>query len=147
MRNFLLEEFEARRNFEVYEDKAAFAALKTRHEREMSRVLALHPALANPAPPVPLERINGTFVMKASEVWDELVDAWQSGAWHLLIIERFTDENDWGLYSGTRTVNVPAGQTVEAFLSVARQFDTSGASPAQTITWRDSFLNLVATKR
>jgi hypothetical protein len=76
-------EMEAVRNFEVYEDEAAFAELKRRQDAEMARILRLLPALADPAPPVPLERVNGTFHMNVLEEWQALVDRWRAGTWQL----------------------------------------------------------------
>jgi hypothetical protein len=85
------EEFQRIQNREVYEDEIAFATLKSRHEREMTRILALHPALANPVPPAPIERVNGSFTMKVSEVWGELVEEWRSGTWRLPVADSTGD--------------------------------------------------------
>lgn len=64
-----------------------------------------------------------------------------------LKLEAMTGADDWGMFAGTYTVSVPAGQDVDAFLTVGRTFSTGGSSPAQTITWRDCWLNLLPMKK
>jgi len=63
------------------------------------------------------------------------------------ILEPYTAAGDWGAFSGAHSFNVPAGQTLDAYILTYRNFTTSGASPAQTMYWRSAILNLVPAKR
>lgn len=61
-----------------------------------------------------------------------------------IILEGFVDSfGSWATLAGSRTFNVPDGDEIEATLAVYRDFSTSGASPAQTISWRESLVELV----
>ncbi|HEY4370279.1 MAG TPA: hypothetical protein VGN07_23810 [Steroidobacteraceae bacterium] len=64
-----------------------------------------------------------------------------------LILESYTATDNWGPFSGTRSFSVPAGQTLDAYIQTDRNFTTSGASPAQTMFWREALVNLVPSKR
>lgn len=62
-----------------------------------------------------------------------------------LNLEGFIDSNlNFGLLSGSRSFHLAPEETLEVFLTVGRDFSTSGSSPAQTITWRDAMIDLAA---
>jgi hypothetical protein len=63
-----------------------------------------------------------------------------------LALESFTGAG-WGTLAGTRSFNVPAGQTMTLTIQTYRNFSTGGTSPAQTMNWRAALLNLTPAKR
>lgn len=82
-------------------------------------------------------RITVTVVINGSTVFTKYLG-----------LERYTGgSTDWGIFSGGRTFAVPAGQTIDVFLSTQRTFSSGGSSPAQTMFWRSATINLVPHKK
>jgi hypothetical protein len=63
-----------------------------------------------------------------------------------LALESFTGAG-WGSLAGTRSFDVPFGQTITMTIQTYRHFSSSGTSPAQTMNWRAALLNLTPAKR
>jgi hypothetical protein len=64
-----------------------------------------------------------------------------------LILEGYSETDDWGNFSVSRDFSVPAGQQIQVFIQTDRSFSTSGSSPAQTMYWREALINVVGQKR
>lgn len=63
-------------------------------------------------------------------------------------LEACLSGNDaWGVLAGSKAFDVPAGQTIDVYLNVGRNFSTGGASPAQNIYWRGCMTEIVPTKQ
>jgi hypothetical protein len=81
-------------------------------------------------------RISVRVFINSVEVWSQ---------W--LVLEGYSAAGDWGSFAGVRDFTVPAGQDIDVYLQTGRNFSTSGASPAQTMYWRDALINIVGAKR
>lgn len=63
-------------------------------------------------------------------------------------LEACLSTNDaWGVLAGSKAFDVPAGQAIDVYLNVGRNFSTGGSSPAQTIYWRGCSVEIVPTKQ